>query len=245
MRRVVSQPAYVLHRRSYRETSFLVEIFTPDYGRLTLSARGARNTKSTSQGLLQPFTPLMVSWAGKGELMSLAQVDACGEVRHLKGDSVFAGFYLNELLMALLERWDAHPVLFAAYDRALTSLQAVPLNQNALRTFEKTLLEELGYGLLPKDGGAQHVAYLPDKYYRFVPEQGFVISELGEDAKAKAALFSGKSLLAISNEDWQDEDCMRDAKRLTRFVLAPLLGNRQIHSRKLFMQFGEVKIDEE
>ncbi len=245
MRRVTSQPAYVLHRRSYRETSFLVEIFTPDYGRLTLSARGARQSKSTSQGLLQPFTPLMVSWAGKGELMSLAQADACGEVRHLKGDSVFAGFYLNELLMALLERWDAHPALFAAYDQALTALQAVPLNQNALRTFEKKLLEELGYALLPKDGGTQHVVYDPDKYYRFIPDQGFIISELGADAKEKSALFSGKSLLAIASEDWQNEDCMRDAKRLTRFVLAPLLGNRQIHSRKLFMQFGEVKIDEE
>jgi DNA repair protein RecO (recombination protein O) len=245
VRRVSLQPAYVLHRRSYRETSFLVEIFTPDYGRLTLTARGARQSKSTAQGLLQPFTPLMVSWAGKGELMSLAEADAHGEVRHLKGDSLFAGFYLNELLMALLERWDAHPSLFKSYDEALVALQAVPLDQHALRNFEKSLLEELGYGLLPKDDAAHNAAYLPDKYYRFVPEQGFVISELGEDAKAKSTIFSGKSLLAIANEDWQDEDCMRDAKRLTRFVLAPLLGNRQIHSRKLFVQPGEARVEDE
>lgn len=240
MRRVAFQPAYVLHRRPYRETSFLVELFTPEYGRLTVTAKGVRGSKSTAQGLLQAFTPLSVSWAGKGELMALASTDAQGEVRHLKGDSLFAGFYLNELLMALLERWDPHPVLFKRYDETLLALQDVPLNQHALRLFEKTLLEELGYGLTPD---ASH--FLPDKYYRFIPEQGFVISELGEDAKAKSVLFSGKSLLAIANEDWQDEDSMRDAKRLTRFVLAPLLGSKQIYSRKLFMQPVEARVDDE
>jgi DNA repair protein RecO (recombination protein O) len=245
MRRVALQPAYVLHRRSYRETSFLVEIFTPDYGRLTLTAKGARQHKSTAQGLLQPFTPLTMSWAGKGELMSLAQVDAHGEVRQLKGDSLFAGFYLNELLMALLERWDAHPALFKAYDQTLLALQTPTLNQKALRMFEKFLLEELGYGLLPKGHAEHNDAFHPDKYYRFVPELGFVVSELGADAKAKTSLFTGKSLLSIANEDWQDEDSMRDAKRLTRFVLTPLLGNRPIYSRKLFMQPGEAKVDEE
>ena len=84
MRRVSLQPAYVLHRRSYRETSFLIELLTPEFGRITVSARGARQRKSTAQGLLQPFTPLMVAFAGKGELMSLSDVDAHGEVRQLK-----------------------------------------------------------------------------------------------------------------------------------------------------------------
>lgn len=241
MKRISFQPAYVLHRRSYRETSFLVELFTPEHGRVTVAAKGARQAKSSLQGLLQPFTPLMVSWSGKGELMTLVQADARGEVRRLKGDALFAGFYLNELLMALLQKWDAHPNLFGAYDETLTALQDVPLNQRALRIFEKILLEELGYGLMPRDGSS---VFLEDKYYRFVPDQGFVISELGEDAKAKSVLFSGKSLLAMANDDWRDEDCMKDAKRLTRFVLTPLLSGRPIHSRKLFMQPEEAKSEE-
>lgn len=245
MRRVSLQPAYVLHRRSYRETSFLVELFTPEYGRLTLTAKGARQHKSTAQGLLQPFTPLLISWAGKGELMTLTQTDAHGERRHLKGDALFAGFYLNELMMALLERWDPHPLLFKAYDQALTELQSVPLNQQALRRFEKTLLEELGYGLLTDSNIAHNVGFDPEKYYRFVPDQGFVMSELGADARDKPNVFLGASLLSIINSDWEHVDSMRDAKRLTRFVLTPLLGNRTIHSRKLFMQPLEAKVNEE
>lgn len=244
MRRVSFQPAFVLHRRSYRETSYLVELFTPEYGRLTVTARGVRQAKSPSQGLLQPFTPLLVSWTGRGELMTMVQADANGVVRHLRGDALFAGFYLNELLTALLHKWDPHPQLFNVYDQTLTALQEVPLNQRALRLFEKILLEELGYGLMPRDGSDSSDTFQEDKYYRFVPDQGFVLSELGEDAKAKSSLFSGKSLLAIANEDWRDEECMKDAKRLTRFVLAPLLGQRPIHSRKLFMQPGESKHEE-
>jgi len=244
MKRVSLQPAFVLHRRSYRETSFLVELFTPEYGRLTVAAKGARQAKSPSQGLLQPFTPLTVSWSGKGELMTLTQVDANGPVRQLKGESLFAGFYLNELLTALLQKWDPHPNLFHVYDQTLSALMAATLNQQVLRVFEKVLLEELGYGLLQKDGDALQESFQPEKYYRFVPDQGFVISELGEDAKAKSTLFSGKSLLAIANDDWSDEDCMKDAKRLTRFVLTPLLAGKQIHSRRLFIQPEELNHEE-
>lgn len=245
MKRVTFQPAYVLHRRLYRETSFLVELFTPEFGRLTVTAKGARQVKGGSAGLLQPFTPLQVSWSGKGELMTLTQAEARGSVRLLQGDALFAGFYLNELLMALLQKWDAHSNLFNSYDQTLLAMQAAPLDQRILRSFEKVLLNELGYGLMPSREAKQDMDFQPDKYYRFVPEQGFVISELGEDAKAKTSLFSGKSLLAIARDDWQEEESMRDAKRLTRFVLAPLLGGKTIHSRRLFLQPGEIQNDEE
>lgn len=245
MKRVSLQSAYVLHRRPYRETSYLVEIFTHEYGRLTVIAKGVKKIKSTTQGLLQPFVPLLVSWAGKSELMSLAQVDVRGQVRQLKGDCLFAGFYLNELMMALLHKWDPHPKLYLAYEQTLVALQSETLDQKVLRSFEKTLLEELGYGLLSKESAQAGHHFEVDKYYRFVPEQGFVISGLGEDVKAKSTVFSGKSLLAIANEDWTDDDSIKDAKRLTRFLLAPLLGNRQIHSRKLFMHAGEGRKNDE
>lgn len=236
MKRVLLQPAYVLHRRSYRENSFLVELFTPEYGRLTVVARGVRKAKSSSQGLLQPFVPLLVSFAGKGELMALSHVEANGNMRHLQGECLFAGFYLNELLMSLLEKWDAHPVLYAAYEQAMTSLLADTLEQRILRSFEKTLLEELGYGLLPKSAVSLHNSFVPERFYRFIPEQGFVLCEAASESAVQGNIFSGKSLIAIAKDDWQDETCLQDAKRLIRFVLAPLLGAKPIHSRRLFVR---------
>src|SRR5579885_3468958 len=241
MRRVLLQPAYVLHRRSYRESSSLIELFTPEHGRLTVVARGVRKPKSSIQGLLQPFVPLLVSWSGKGELMSLTHVEANGAARHLQGECLFAGFYLNELLMILLQKWDAHPGLYSAYENTLSNLQLNVLEQRILRSFEKYLLEELGYGLLPKSEISLHNTFSPDKYYRFIPEHGFVPCEPVKQADSgrpavMANIFSGKSLIAIAREDWREEESLLDAKRLTRFVLAPLLGARPIFSRRLFMQ---------
>lgn len=234
MKRVLLAPAYVLHRRAYRETSFLVELFSQEHGRLTVIARGARKARSAAQGLLQPFVPLLVSWSGKGELMTLSHVEAAGIIQPLRGEVLFTGFYLNELLMALLERFDAHPMIYAQYAKALTKLAEQGLSEPILRSFEKQLLEELGYGLLPKSPVSLHNMFSPERYYRFVPEQGFVPSETGGTGSQASAIFSGKSLLAIAAEDWT-ADSLQDAKRLIRIVLTPLLGAKQIHSRRLFM----------
>ena len=235
MKRVTLQPAYVLHRRPYRETSFLVELFSQEYGRITVVASGARKTKSATQGLLQPFIPLVVSFSGKGELMALSHVEASGSVARLQGDCLFAGFYLNELLTVLLQKWDAHNELYRLYEEALQGLHASELQQAVLRTFELRLLEELGYGILPKDSGELAAMFLAEKYYRFIPEHGFVLSELDKHAANTSNVFLGKSLLAMAQENWQDESCLKDAKRLIRFVLTPLLGARQIYSRQLFI----------
>lgn len=240
MKRVLLQPAYVLHRRAYRETSYLVELFTPDHGRVAVVARGVNKPHSATQGLLQPFIPLLVSFAGKGELQSLSQVEANGSMQHLHGDCLFAGFYLNELLMCLLQKWDAHAGLYTIYEKTLMALQSETLEQKTLRTFEKTLLEELGYGFLPKSEVSLHNTFLPEKFYRFIPEHGFVVCDDNMVATAPAHtgnIFSGKSLIAIAREDWQQAESLSDAKRLTRFILAPLLGSRPIYSRLLFKAY--------
>lgn len=242
MKQVHLQPAYVLHRRAYRESSFLVELFTPEYGRLTVIAKGVRKRGSSSPGLLQPFAPLLVSWCGKSELMTLTHVEASTTIVSLQGDCLFAGFYLNELVMYLLQKWDAHPNLFTLYAKALIALQEGILEQKILRTFEKDLLHELGYGLLAKLDGPPEHRFVPEKYYRFTPEQGFVLVD--HDLTLNGAnIFSGKSLIAIAAEDWQVENSLQDAKRLTRCVLMPLLGSHQIYSRQLFIQPQEGKTD--
>lgn len=243
MKRVFLQPAYVLHRRAYRETSCLVELFTKEHGRLSVVAKGVHNPRSSIQGLLQPFVPLLVSFAGKGELMSLSHVEARGTMQQLQADCLFAGFYLNELLMALLQKWDAHPVLYAVYEKTLAGLHKNTLEQKTLRVFEKALLQELGYGVLPTSDISLHNTFSPEKCYRFIHEHGFVVCDMHTTSTGN--IFSGKSLIAIAQEDWQDEECLADARRLMRLALASLLGARQIHSRRLFMQCkNEIKNEE-
>ena len=236
MKRVNLQPAFILHRRSYRETSFLIEIWTEELGRLTVLAKGSKQRRGGMAGLLQPFIPLFMSFAGRGELLTLTQAEVRGEMMRLQGDGLFAGFYLNELLMQLLEKNDPHPRLFQAYQETVCRLQAPCLDQKTLRSFELILLDELGYGILPRTAGEIHETFQAHCCYRFIPEQGLIVTDSTDD---EYSLFSGANLLAIAQENWHTDAVVQDAKRLIRFLLAPLLGARPIHSRKLFMQMQE------
>src|SRR5687767_7577244 len=102
---VTQQQAYVLHRRPYRESSFLIELFTLDHGRMSVIAKGARKAHSGALGLLQPFTPLWINCRGRGELLTLTHYETQGVAQSLQGECLFAGFYINELLIALLQKW--------------------------------------------------------------------------------------------------------------------------------------------
>src|SRR5437899_2499222 len=141
------QPAFVLHAYPYRETSLIVEAFTPDFGRVALVARGAKRPRSELRGLLQGFQPLLLSWSGQQELKTLQKAEWRGGLPRLRGAALLCGFYLNELLLKLLPREDAHPRLYAIYEAALAELAAGAEQAPLLRRFELQLLSELGYAL--------------------------------------------------------------------------------------------------
>jgi len=228
---VALQPAFVLHRRPYRETSWIVELFSQDHGRVAVVARGIRKARSRSAALLQPFMPLLVSWQGKGELQNLSQVEAGAEQPALSGKNLRCGFYLNELLMRLLPKQDPHARLFTVYRQTLENLQG-PVCEKTLRLFEKNLLMEIGYGL-PLWEEQQ---FKNEESYRFSAEHGFLPCSALESKSAimaRSGVFSGKTLNALLTENFEDSLCLQEIKRLMRFVLATLLG-RPLESRSLF-----------
>jgi DNA repair protein RecO (recombination protein O) len=229
--RVPLQPAFVLHHRPYRETSVILDLFTEQYGRIAAVARGVRQSRSQLKPLLQPFNPLLISWQGRSELMTLINVEPNGMLERLQGECLLSGLYLNELLVRVLPKHDPHPALYTIYAETLLELQGVQLQQKPLRLFEKKLLEELGYGLhLNSDFNA-------DKFYRFHPEHGFECCV--ETPILEPNIFLGKSLMALASEELEDENCLRDAKRLMRQALAPLLGQQQLNSRQLYAKRRE------
>lgn len=216
--------AFILHRRYYRETSLIVELFTKDYGRVAAVARGTRKAGSHTAGLLQPFTPLLVSWYGKGELMTLTHVEANGFLGALLGKNLRCGFYLNELIIRFLAKQDAHAQLFEIYKQAIIELQraANAVDEKILRLFEKQLLVEIGYGL------PTEAVFNADASYAFDVSRGFVLANAGQQC------FSGKMLNALLSEDFEDSCLLQEIKRVMRLVFSSLLGGRPLQSRKLF-----------
>ncbi|MGD9108040.1 MAG: DNA repair protein RecO, partial [Gammaproteobacteria bacterium] len=159
------QPAYVLHYRNYRETSFLVELLTKYAGRISVIARGVKRPKSSMKGLIQPFVPLTVAWRGKGSLPTLQTAEICGESIELKGVKLLSGFYLNELLTYVLHNHSPCEGVFALYENVLQELGFADITEPALRKFEKHLLHELGYALQLSYEAHTDIPISADQYY--------------------------------------------------------------------------------
>jgi DNA repair protein RecO (recombination protein O) len=233
--RFQEQPAFVLHQRDYSETSLLLEVFTANHGRIGLIAKGARRPSSRLRGVLKPFQHLLIGWSGKGELAVLTAAETEGPGFTLEGPALYCGFYMNEVLMRLLHRHDPHGALFDAYQAALPRLRVDGFNEPVLRIFEKNLLRELGYGLVldqdigdktPIDAGAM---------YDYVLDRGPVrLAHPDLNRPIEGVRVRGASLVALARESLNDPVVLRDAKTLMRAALARHLGDRPLHSRKLF-----------
>jgi DNA repair protein RecO (recombination protein O) len=233
--KVLLEPACLLHQRPYRDSSLLLEVFTRQHGRVGLVARGVKGKKRQRQALLQPFSPLLLSWSGRGELGTLTDVEANGAAHRLEGQVLLSGFYLNELLTHLLHRHDPHPDLFDYYLYTLVQLDGLTATDNLhlqqlLRLFEKELLQEIGYGLVLEHEVEQGEVIDPEADYCYLPGLGPRRAVATDTVR-----FKGRSLLAFTESELADAESLKDAKRLTRLVLDYYLGGRKLHSRQLLL----------
>jgi len=139
----------VLHRWDWSESSLIVDLFTRERGRLVVVAKGAKKPTSNFRAVLLPFCPLL-ALPGKtpadeaSDVHTLRSAEWAGGQPLLQPAQLFSGFYLNELLMKLLAREDAHPRLFDAYAAALAALATGHEEAAVLRAFELVLLRETG-----------------------------------------------------------------------------------------------------
>ncbi|MGZ5031520.1 MAG: DNA repair protein RecO [Methylobacter sp.] len=236
---VYLQPAFILQQRKYRETSLIIDVLTRDFGRISLLARGVRKAKSKTAGMLQPFIPLLVSYLGKAELKTLTEVerlvgsvptsgihsipgDMIQPYSEIKGLALYCGFYINELVVCFLHKYDPHPEVFSDYGECLSALAHGANMEAPLRLFELNLLEYSGYGLqLAHDDNQRPID--PLKKYDFNVGQGPV--------EAVDGPFSGKTLQALSARELTDPQVLSEAKILMRTVIDVYLQGRQLKSR--------------
>ncbi|MCC2617787.1 DNA repair protein RecO [Aestuariibacter halophilus] len=222
--------AWVLHRRPYRETSLLVDLFSRQWGKMTLVCKGVRGSKSDKKSLLQPFQPLSVNLYGRHELKNLRSVESLGPRLALREQALFCGMYMNELLNRVLLPQVAQDALYAQYEHSLLSLaQSAPL-QPLLREFEWVLLEDLGYGFDWQHDAETGTEIDPGQTYTYMAQQGFVVAGTGAHAR-----WQGQLLLDVAERRW-GPDSLRCAKQVMRLALHPLIGDKPLKSRELFIQ---------
>ena len=226
MQRVLAQPAYVLHAQPYRETSLLLEVFCRDHGRVGLVARGVRGQRGQPlRVLLQPLQPLLLNWSGRGELSRLEAAEAAGPALKPAGDALLGAFYLNELLLRMLPRGEAHADLFWRYAQTLGELQDEAGLRWPLRRFERELLRAIGYGLMLKTEADGETPLDDQAWYRYELEHGAT-----RVAAGSRGAISGAALIALGEEEAPAAAILRELRVLMRGALLHYLGGRELRS---------------
>lgn len=227
----MAHAAFVIHSRPYRETSQLVEVFTREQGRQSLVAKGSRQPRSPLKGLLQPFVPLRLGFAGKGELKNLHSAEASAPAISLAGPALYSGLYLNELIYYLLEIQTPFDEVFDAYHKTLKKLANGDEIEPCLRHFEFYMLNVLGYGVDFTQDAETGEAIRPGGWYGYRPESGFIAL-----AQAEPGAYPGEHLQALAELDLSRAEVLVSAKRFSRQALGPYLGGRALRSRALFIK---------
>ena len=245
LKRHPTEPAYILHRYDWSESSLILDAFTRRTGRVALVAKGAKRPSSSFRPVLLPLQPLHLAFGGDAEIKTLKSAEWVGGHVMPTGAALLSGLYLNELLMRLLPREDAHPALFDYYALAVKALavqNADPLAdapQAALRAFELLLLRETG--VLPQlDVQTLTLEGLAaDERYTLVAEGGLV--HAAPNDRALTGLQWLELQVALSGADsFQTTEqacaaCLSELKPQLRTLLNYHCGTPRLRTRQLMM----------
>ena len=224
----------MLHTRPFKETSLLVDLFTRNHGRISVIAKGAQRPKSKIGIIKTPSCLFFISCIGRGELKTLTHCEI-KEYFFPIAEAFNSVVYLNELLIKLLEKEDPHPEIFDHYLIVCGSLKSKnkkKLEKN-LRSFELTLLKEIGYGLNLNFEGNSDIEIKEDTSYKFDPSVGFIPQTKSESNKNN---FSGRDILNLSTGNFSSPDTLLASKQIMRQAIDFHLGNKTLKIREYLSQ---------
>ena len=224
--RVTDQPAFILHRRDWQNSSLILDMFTLNYGRISLIAKGAR--KNRAQALYQPFTLLTIGWSGKQELKTLTSIE--GHSAQVDEKNYLSLLYINELISAFLPQQETSLENFNRYLELLNQAGEV-VDEACLREFELGMMQSLGYFPDTSEDAQSGVAIEPDRYYQFHINAGFIGC-----AKDASDSVKGQVVIDWNRNQFQDIKVRRLAKSVLRSTIDFNLHGKSLKSRDVYLQ---------
>ncbi|MFM2344832.1 MAG: repair protein recO [Pseudomonadota bacterium] len=212
--RVSEQPAFILHQYAYSETSLILDVFTRDFGRVSLIAKGAKRPNSKLRCVLQLFQPLVISYSGGGEVKTLTHAEWVNGILPIPEKSLISAFYMNELIRDACAKEDPHNNLFDSYLYALTEISYLKDINQTLRRFEKSLLTYMGFGIYWNKEWLTEINH--DSTLIYQPNIGFKIKK--DSDPNHLPTITKESLLGLIDDDYTKQPSM--IKKLLRFMVS-------------------------
>ncbi|MCX7115757.1 MAG: DNA repair protein RecO C-terminal domain-containing protein [Gammaproteobacteria bacterium] len=217
---------FLLQATRLSTTKWRLTLFCREKGLFTAWMKVSSQTKHR---FLEPFVSLWFVTQTRGPWIQVNRIEIDTVPTLLSGDALFAGWYLNELLIHLLGFQESESVIYDAYVQTLDLLRAVERSRSALemalRQFEWTLLQSLGYAISLTVDARSLKPIEAEKYYQCIPGEGLVEATTG---------IAGMSCLSLSRGEWASPDLLKDAKRLMRVLIDHLLDGRILKTRALY-----------
>ena len=218
---------FLLHARSFGDTSIIADVFTESSGKISIMAKGAKNPRSKFFGHLLPFSALRIIVTGKSEMKTLTQIDSNFVSQSVKGPhDLYTYLYVNELMMRLLPKGLPNQELYDLYQKFVELARADAISDLDLRVFELNLLDVLGYGINFDTDSKENSEFKEATLYSFIPEKGFHRSN---DANG----FSAQEIKAIKNRALEGIDKLK-LKQLLQVAIGACLDGRELSSRDFF-----------
>jgi DNA repair protein RecO (recombination protein O) len=154
---IVSTSAVVLQSRKFGDSSKIVYLYTEEFGKLNLLAKGARQAKSKLSGMLEPLRYINVTFYRKPgrDLHILSSVESLSPMRRINDslEHLATGLMILESISQTQEGNLPNPVLFGLIIDSLMMLdKLVPNPFNVFTFLQLQLSRELGFELgLPID----------------------------------------------------------------------------------------------
>jgi DNA repair protein RecO (recombination protein O) len=254
-KRIVDEPAYVLHRYDWSESSLILEVLTRHHGRIALVAKGAKKPSSNFRPILLPLQPLHLAFGGDAEIRTLRSSEWMGGHVMPTGEALMAGYYLNELLIRLLARDDPHPALFDAYaltvhiiaqeakrpeNVAESGSENLQTLEVALRAFELMLLREIGFLPSLKSQTANLADLQAETAYVLVPEGGLRAAHVEDRSSLTGAQWLSLQTALDSEIPFSQllqacSTCLQPLKTQLRTLLHYHCGVTTLKTRQMMM----------
>ncbi len=230
--RISNERCYVLHSIPFSETSLVAYLFSRNYGRLNVLAKGARRVKSQFRGKIRPFAESKASWKGRGSVPTLVNFENQLAAAPFAKDAFYCHSYVNELISRLVPHRDPCLALYDEYHATIQLLAEKGADQfSILRVFETNLLRELGYELSLKTEDDLKTAICADRHYIYKLGAGACRSD-----STHAEAISGRTLIAIQAGKFDSVEVRQQSRALLARALEHYLEGRKIASRNIFRQ---------
>ncbi len=233
--RIQLEQAYCMHARRYKESSRIVEMLTPTHGLVSCLGHSSKK-KNSSVDLL--FTPLLISWSGRGELYTLTHVESVAAKQVTSPRVSIMGMYLNELILKLVPKSSPSKEIYELYENVIRLLEKGDSQEKVLRLFELELLELVGHGLSLDQEIDHETPIHEEEFYRYDVGIGATKIPCKNDTRENTSwnVVKGTTLIGLQSPLSMDTSCLSEAKRLMRGIINWHLDSRPLHSREI-MQF--------